>query len=132
MKRIVFALPLLAFAGLALAVPPKDPKVIHGMMDELRELHDAGIALHKDLDPAKKAELKTCQEKHADLPEQARTLRERAAKLPVLAYRVNLTMAANDAVACVACDTDGSACDSIPGALQRVQKQLDAPQTPKQ
>lgn len=127
MTRIILPLFLLALAGLAQAVPPQDPDVINAMTAELTRLHDTGVALHAKLDPAKADQVKACQAKHADLPDQARDLRERAAKLPTLAYRVNLTMAANDAVSCVSCDSDGSACASIPAALKRVQQQLDAP-----
>lgn len=127
MKRFAFPLFLLAFAGLAHAVQPQDPEVIRAMTSELIQLHETGVALHDQLDPAKKNQVAACQAEHGKLPDQARALRERAAKLPVLAYRVNLTMAANDAISCVTCDSDGSACDSIPPALERIQHQLDTP-----
>ena len=85
-----------------------------------------GVDLHDDYDPEDNAQLKACQAEHAGLGAQATELRNRAAKLPELAYRVNLTMAANDAVGCVSCTGDGSDCDAIPAALKRVDQQMKA------
>lgn len=123
-KLLVFTLAL-TISGLAQAVPPQDGAKVDKMVSDLQHLHDAGRALHKKYDYAKKDQIKQCrQDQGDDLVKQATALRENAAKLPVLAYRVNLTMAASAAVSCVSCDLDGGSCDSIPPALERVHRQL--------
>lgn len=128
MKRLLVFVFALMIAGLAQAVPPKHPAQVKKMVSELRHLHDAGLALHKKYDYSKKDQVKQCRSTKGDkLVKQARGLRENASKLPTLAYRVNLTLAASAAVSCVSCDLDGGSCDSIPPALERVHKQLTAP-----
>lgn len=125
-KLLVFTLAL-TLCGLAQAVPPKDRAQVNKMVADLQHLHDAGLALHKKYDYAKKDQVKQCRQSKGALVKQATALRGNAAKLPTLAYRVNLTMAASDAVACVSCDLDGGTCDSIPSALKRVHRQLTTP-----
>ncbi|HEX5677766.1 MAG TPA: hypothetical protein VFX91_07340 [Alcanivorax sp.] len=126
MKPLVVITLLLTVTGLAQAVPPQNPVQVNAMIAELESLHQKGVELHSDYDAADKAQLKACQAEHAGLGAQATELRARAAKLPELAYRVNLTMAANDAVGCVSCTSDGSDCDAIPAALKRVDRQMKA------
>lgn len=128
MKKLLVFVFALTIAGVAQAVPPKDPAQVHKMVSELQHLHDAGLALHKKYDYSNKDQVKQCRSAKGDkLVKQARGLRENASKLPTLAYRVNLTLAASAAVSCVSCDLDGGSCDSIPPALERVHKQLTAP-----
>ncbi len=126
MKPLVVIALLLTVTGLAHAVPPQNPEQVNAMIEELESLHEQGVDLHDDYDPEDNAQLKACQAEHAGLGAQATELRNRAAKLPELAYRVNLTMAANDAVGCVSCTGDGSDCDAIPAALKRVDQQMKA------
>ncbi len=126
MKPLVVLTLLLTVTGLARAVPPQNPEQVNGMIAELESLHQKGMALHRGYDASDEAQLKACQAEHAGLGAQATELRNRAAKLPELAYRVNLTMAANDAVGCVSCTSDGSDCDAIPAALKRVEQQMKA------
>ena len=117
---------LLTVTGLAKAVPPQNPEQVNAMIEELKSLHQQGVELHRDYDSEDPAQRKACQAEHAGLGAQATELRNRAAKLPELAYRVNLTMAANDAVGCVSCTGDGGDCDAIPAALKRVDRQMKA------
>lgn len=126
MKPLVVFTLLLSLSGLAYAVPPQNPEQVNAMTAELESLHQQGVELHRDYDSEDPAQRKACQAEHAGLGEQATELRNRAAKLPELAYRVNLTMAANDAVGCVSCTSDGSDCDAIPAALKRVDQQMKA------
>ena len=125
-KSLVVITLLLTVTGLARAVPPQNPEQVNAMIAELKTMHQQGVELHRDYDANDKAQLKACQAEHTGLGAQATELRNRAAKLPELAYRVNLTMAANDAVGCVSCTSDGSDCDAIPAALKRVDRQMKA------
>ncbi len=127
MKKLLLVAFVLAISGLAQAVPPQDRAQVDKMVSQLQHFHDAGLALHKKYDYAKKDQVKQCQAAEGDLVQQAKDLREQAAKLPVLAYRVNLTLAASSAVSCVSCELDGGSCDSIPPALARVHHQLTTP-----
>lgn len=130
MKKLLIVALALTVSGLAQAVPPKNRTQVEKMVNQLQQLHDTGVALHKQYDYADKDDVKQCRKAKGDLVRQARDLREKASKLPTLAYRVNLTMAASDAVACVSCDLDGGTCDSIPPALDRVHHQLSTPANP--
>lgn len=125
-KSLVVITLLLTVTGLAQAVPPQNPVQVNAMIEQLKSLHQQGVSMHRDYDPEDPAQLKACQAAHTGLGAQATELRSRAAKLPELAYRVNLTMAANDAVGCVSCTSDGSDCDAIPAALKRVDRQMEA------
>ncbi|MBF5054855.1 hypothetical protein Y5W_00149 [Alcanivorax sp. 521-1] len=127
MQRWILALLTLSLTGPALAVPPENPDQVNGMIDGLETLADQGRALKQDLDPADQAAVKACRAEHGALQEQAVALRDSAAKLPQLAYRVNLTMAASAAAGCVACDQGADQCDSVAPALDRVRHQLNAP-----
>ena len=118
---------LLTVTGLAKAVPPQNPEQVNTMIEELKSLHQQGVELHRDYDSEDPAQRKACQAEHAGLGAQATELRNRAAKLPELAYRVNLTMAASAAAGCVACDQGADQCDSVAPALDRVRHQLNAP-----
>lgn len=127
MKRLLILTLGLTLSAVALAVPPQDRAKVEKMISQLEHFREAGLALHEKYDYAKPDQVKQCQAEKGALVKQAKSLRERAAKLPVLAYRVNLTLAASDAVACVSCDLDGGTCNSIPAALQRVHHQLSTP-----
>src|SRR5699024_936534 len=127
MKKLLLIAFALVISGVAQAVPPQDRAQVDEIVSQLQHFHDAGLALHKKYDYAKKDQVKQCQAAQGDLVKQAEELRERAAKLPVLAYRVNLTLAASSAVSCVSCDLDGGSCNSIPPALERVHHQLTTP-----
>ncbi len=127
MKPWILALLTLSLAGPALAVPPENPGQVKGMIDDLETLADQGRALKQDLDPADDAAVKACRAEHGALHEQAVALRDTAAKLPQLAYRVNLTMAASAAAGCVACDQGAGQCDAVAPALDRVRHQMTTP-----
>lgn len=127
MKRLLISTLALCLTGPALALTPDNPERINGMIAELETLHGGGQAFKKDYDPADQAALKPCRAEHGALHEQALALRDRAAKLPQLAYRINLTMAASAAADCVACDQGAARCDAVPPALQRIRKQMNAP-----
>ncbi|MCC4307032.1 hypothetical protein LL252_00485 [Alcanivorax marinus] len=127
MKRLLISALALCLAGPALAVAPENPERINGMIAELESLHASGQALKKGYDPADESALKTCRAEHGALHEQAVALRDRAAKLPQLAYRVNLTMAASAAADCVACDQGADRCDAVAPALARTRQQMETP-----
>lgn len=126
MKLSVIMAVLLAATSAVHAVPPQNPDQVTAMVAELESLHQQGVRIHSDYDPEDQAQRNACQAEHADLEAEATELRDRAAQLPELAYRVHLTMAANQAVECVSCASPGNKCDSIPVALERVDQQMKA------
>lgn len=129
MKRLLMLSLALCLSGPALAVAPEEPELVKNMIAEVEALHASGAALKKNHDPADEAAVEACRAEHGDLHEQAVALRDRTAKLPQLAYRINLTMAASAAAGCVACDQGADQCDSVAPALQRTRKQMEAPAT---
>ena len=127
MKRWMIPLLSLSLAAPVLAVPPENPDKVKGMINDLETLAGQGRALKSGHDPADPAAVTACRAEHGALHDRAVALRDGAATLPQLAYRVNLTMAASAAVACVACDQGADKCDAVAPALERVRHQMNTP-----
>ena len=127
MKRWMIPLLSLFVAAPVLAVPPENPEQVKSMIGDLESLVDQGRALKSDYDPSDEAVVKACRAEHGALHDQAVAVRDSAAKLPGLAYRVNLTMAASAAAACVSCDQGADKCDAVAPALDRVRHQMNTP-----
>ncbi|MCE7524203.1 hypothetical protein [Alloalcanivorax xenomutans] len=100
-------------------------KVIDSLMTRIAALEQTGRELHEKYPDSKTAEAqKACKADFPDLPEQARNLRGEAAALQTLAFKVHLSMAANDLVQCVDCLGTVTSCDGASASLERARDQM--------
>lgn len=102
-----------------------EQKVIDSLMIRIAKMEQTGRELHEKYPDSKTAEAqKACKADFPDLPEQARNLRGEAAALQTLAFKVHLSMAANDLVQCVDCLGTVTACDGASASLERARDQM--------
>ncbi|WP_133491884.1 hypothetical protein [Alcanivorax sp. 24] len=102
-----------------------EQKVIDSLMIRIAKMEQTGRELHGKYTDGKTAEIqKACKADYPDLPEQARNLRGEAAALQTLAFKVHLSMAANDLVQCVDCLGSVTACDGAAASLERARDQM--------
>lgn len=119
---------LLGFASVSYA-GQDGSKQVRQVGRDLKQLQQAGVALHQKYDLDTDTGRRACFQGNQDLVKKVRSVKQ-AIKDVEPEYRLDLTTAADAAAGCVSCREDGSSCGEVGAGIRKAEQLLKRYQAP--